>query len=502
MAWRLAGGFIMASHPLMRAAIGVALSLVSLATSRGEATFDNAVFYGAGSSPVAVGVGDLDGDHDNDLAVVTSAGDLQVLFNNGNGTFQNAVPYLDLWASYTNDVEIADLDRDGDNDLVVAFFMVQGAVSVLLNNGDGTFASPANYDSCYSTQGITVADFNGDLHRDVAGMSNCFKASILLNDGSAILVKKGDYGVGYVPGGIDSADLDGDRDLDIVYSNGTNDLTVLFNDGMGGFDDFTSLDEHDQPQWIVLADYDGDGDNDIAVANVYTNDIGIFANDGSGNFTGPTKYDAGTSATGLAGGDLDNDGDVDLVAANNGSDNATFRWNAGNATFPTQTTKSAGDGPQDAAVGDLNGDARLDVVVVSANSNNVAVFINRLNASPDTDDDGVTNASDCAPTNASAWAMPSDVGDLLLSDAVTTKVSWSAPTKSGSRTPRYDVLRSTDSANFSGAACVESDGTNTVAFDATIPSSLAFYLVRTENACGGTLGTRSDGTARTGASCP
>src|SRR6185503_13839915 len=129
---------------------------------------------------------------------------------------------------------------------------------------------------------------------------------------------------------------------------------------------------------------------------------------------GPTKFGAGTNATGLAGGDLDNDGDVDLVTANHGADSVTFRWNAGNGTFPSQTAKAAGDGPETVAVGDLNGDARLDVVTANGLANNVAVFLNRLSVPSDTDGDGVTNAADCAPSDASAWALPSDVADLAL----------------------------------------------------------------------------------------
>src|SRR5262245_54007983 len=209
----------MTAHRSTRAAAVAVLALAPLGSARGEAAFDNAVFYGAGVAPEAVAIGDLDGDQDNDLAVVDRGGHLQILFNNGNGTFQAPVTYSNLWSgfSYTLDVRMGDLDRDGDIDLAVAFTTVYGSVSIVLNNGNGTFAPPVNYDSCYSTQGITVGDFNGDLHRDVAGMNNCFQASILLNDGSANLHKKGDYGDGYVPGGIDSADLDGDGDRDIVY---------------------------------------------------------------------------------------------------------------------------------------------------------------------------------------------------------------------------------------------------------------------------------------------
>src|SRR5262245_21710089 len=153
----------MANRHSVRFAVGFALALTLSSAAHGEAAFDNAVFYGAGPAPAAVAVGDLDGDQDNDLAVVDYGGHLQILVNNGNGTFQTAVAHNGLWpsSSYTVDVSIADLDRDGDNDLVVAFTTVYGSVSVVLNNGDGTFAAPVNYDSCYSTQGITVNDFNG-----------------------------------------------------------------------------------------------------------------------------------------------------------------------------------------------------------------------------------------------------------------------------------------------------------------------------------------------------
>jgi hypothetical protein len=492
-----------AGRRLIRTAIGAALALAPCTSPRGETTFDSAVLYGAGTAPAAIAIGDLDRDQDADFAVVNAGGHLQVLFNEGAGTFQDAVAHENLWpsGSFTVDVQMADLDRDGDNDLAVAFTTLQGSVSILFNHGDGTFAAPVNYDSCYSTQGITVGDFDGDLHRDLAGMSNCFKASILLNDGSGGLRKKGDFGIGYVPGGIASADLDGDRDRDIVYSNGTNDLTVLLNDGAGAFT-FSSIEEHDQPQWIVLADLDQDTDNDIAVANLYTNDIGIFINGGTGSFTGPVKYGAGVGAKGLAGGDLDNDGDIDLVAANGGSDDVTLRWNAGNGTFPTQTAKAAGDGPTDVAVGDLNGDARLDLVVVNSSGDSVAVILNSLNAAPDADDDGMTDAADCAPADASSWAPAPSVNDLLLSDSLPTRLSWSVPSLPGGATPRYDLLRSANAGSFLAAACLESGGTDTVAVDPAAPARLAAYLVRIRNACGGNLGTASSGLPRSGPLCP
>jgi hypothetical protein len=489
---------------LALAALALGLGAVAPRPALAQAAFDNAVLYNAGTLPESVAVGDLDGDQDADLVVVNRGGHYQILFNTGTGTFATAVAHNNVWPSdhYTVDVRMADLDRDGDNDLVAAYTSLSGSVSILRNNGNGTFAAPSNFDSCYSTQGLTVGDFNGDLHKDIAGMTNCFRAVILVNDGNAVLRKVGVFGDGYNPNGIDSADLDNDGDRDIVYSNGTSTLTVLRNDGHGVFPTYDIFDEQDQPQWIALADYDHDGDNDIAVANLYTNDIAIYENDGLAHFTPAGRYAVGTAPKGLVAADLDNDGDLDLVAGNSAGGTITIRWNAGNGTFPTQTTKTAGAGSDRVVASDVNGDARLDIVAVLQDAGKVAVYINRLSASPDSDNDGVTNALDCAPSNAAAWAIPTDVGDLLLSPGAGTKLSWSAPDRTGTSALRYDLLRSTSPSNFLAGSCVASSATGVVANDATVPSPLLAYLVRARSACGGTLGSSSTGVPRAGASCP
>ena len=63
--------------------------------------------------------GDLDGDGDDDVAVTNRADDtVSVLLNNGNGTFAGHVLY-DVGHG-PGDVVIGDLDGDGDADLATA----------------------------------------------------------------------------------------------------------------------------------------------------------------------------------------------------------------------------------------------------------------------------------------------------------------------------------------------------------------------------------------------
>ena len=92
----------------------------------------------------------------------------------------------------------------------------------------------------------------------------------------------------------------------------------------------------------------------------------------------------------------------------------------------------------------------------------------------------------------------------MLTLDVTGDISWSSPLEPGADTVSFDLLRVAGAPDFMAATCVESDESDLVAFDAATPPAgeLWSYLVRSENACGSTLGTASIGTQRPGVSCP
>jgi VCBS repeat protein len=482
------------------AALGVALIT---SPSFADADFAAAVFYETGSIQEAVAIVDLDGDGDNDLAVIHRDGTLKTLANLGAGTFAPAVSRGVLWPSGTAcELVVADVDRDGDQDLLVAFTTIYGAVSVVLNRGDGSFDPPVNYDSCYSTQMIVAADLDGDKRVDVAGDTVCFAASILINNGDGTFRHNGDFGRGYTPGGIDAGDTDGDGDLDIAFGNGTSDVLVIPNNGDGTFGLQGGQVVNSNPQDVKMADFDGDGDLDIVSSNFYENYLSFLRNDGSGGFPTSEDFYAEWGGENMAVADFDRDGDLDIVIADRDSDRISILHNPGNGVFTARRDEPAGDGPEDVAWGDLDGDALPDVAVTHWESSRVAVYINATEVPADIDGDGVTGAQDCAPAQASAWAVPGGIGDLLLDGREATRLSWSAPSAPGGSVPRFDVLRSSSPSDFSSASCVEANGTDRVATDPTAPSDLLAYLVRVRNACGGNVGTSSSGAPRVVASCP
>jgi len=84
-----------------------------------EPLFYSSLAYDAGDGPSSVCVGDLDGDNDLDLAVVNQTSDnVSVLLNNGDGTYAASVNYNA--GDYPLSVCAGDLDGDYDLDLAVA----------------------------------------------------------------------------------------------------------------------------------------------------------------------------------------------------------------------------------------------------------------------------------------------------------------------------------------------------------------------------------------------
>lgn len=197
---------------------------------------------------------------------------------------------------------------------------------------------------------------------------------------------------------------------------------------------------------------------------------------------------------------------------------------AGSSFVSASTTQGAcvGTGPVVCHLGDLAAGATATIQVVvtaptdsgpisnvargsmaareAASGNETASETTQV-AAADGDGDGVADPADCAPSDPSAWAIPGEATGLLFVSGKTT-LQWSAPEAPGGTVVRYDLLRSGAASTFATPACVASNVTSTSANDPSSPTAAFHYLVRSENACGGSLGARSDGTPRSGGACP
>jgi hypothetical protein len=121
-------------------------------------------------------------------------------------------------------------------------------------------------------------DGDGDLDLAVAndGSDN---VSILKNNGDGTFEGAVDYGAGGCPWSVFCADLDGDNDLDLAVANYDHDnVSILKNNGDGTFQTAVNYGAGDGPLSVFCADLDGDSDLDLAVANYHSDDVSILMN--------------------------------------------------------------------------------------------------------------------------------------------------------------------------------------------------------------------------------
>jgi len=124
----------------------------------------------------------------------------------------------------------------------------------------------------------------------------------------------------------------------------------------------------------------------------------------------------------------------------------------------------------------------------------------------DTDGDGSPDATDCAPSNAGAFAVPGAVPDLRALDAQT--FAWTSAEAGAGAATVHDVVRGDALALPVGGAsevCLAPGTPAATAVDPDEPlvGEAFYYLVRGRNACGeGSWGTDGAGTPRETAVCP
>lgn len=219
--------------------------LVGVLLGNGDGSFQSAVTYTSGGLYAsAVAVADVNGDRKPDVLVTTnvytcctSGGAVGVLLGNGDGTFQPAVTYVSgqlFIPPASARLAVADLNGDGKPDLIVedteCCKSANGAVSVLLGNGDGSFQPFIMYKSGAGGWGtsVAVADVNGDGKPDIVATDQCASANCLNNGLVAVLLGNGDgtlqaaqaYSAGgFLTNSVAVADVNGDGKPDLVVAN-------------------------------------------------------------------------------------------------------------------------------------------------------------------------------------------------------------------------------------------------------------------------------------------
>ncbi len=334
----------------------------------------------AGSIPFHIASGDFNGDGKMDLVVTNEGGNnVSVLIGNGNGTFATKVNYNGGLAPVS--VLVADLNGDNKPDLVVAD-SGQDAVSVLLNSGTGTFPTRVAYSVGSVPMFSAAGDFNGDGKIDlvVANLSTN-NVSLLLGNGNGTFGAATNFSVGVQPVAIAAGDFNGDGKLDFVTANrsdGT--VSVRLGNGDGTFGGILTATAGTQPFALTTADLNGDGKLDVIVGNHDSQNVSVLLGNGNGTFAPAVNYDNGNYSYSVAVADFNNDGKLDIASDCLDCNTIDILTGNGDGTFSaTSAQYSVGGGsplPYFVVAADFNGDGGIDLATANYNTNNVSVLLN------------------------------------------------------------------------------------------------------------------------------
>lgn len=255
----------------------------------------------AGSLTATLATADFNGDGDDDAVVYagnyqTEAHSLQVAMSEVTAGGSEAWEWIELptspVAEFGSGAVATGQMNPGTDSLpdVVALSESEGegesVLSVYLNSGDGTFATPIDRSVPGYANGLAVGDVNGDGIPDVLiptlveTTAGGWEAEVVT------LLGRGD---GSFEPPIESP-------VDAAANSGEVFVTA-----------------------IAVGDFTGSGHADIAVSQAYNaeHDVYVMSGDGAGHFTVRTELGIG-AAYGLAAGDFNEDGHTDLALAAGG----------------------------------------------------------------------------------------------------------------------------------------------------------------------------------------
>ena len=215
---------------------------ISVFMGNGDGTVVTKVDYATGLKPQGVTAADFNGDGKPDIAVTNyNSNTISIFMNNGDGTFALKVDYV--VGINPQAIITADFNGDGKPDIAISNFAdSSSAESVLMNNGDGTFAPRANYNMGSYVTSLATADFNGDGQIDiVTGTSlvasgyvillGSYVGNVVQQDPSKFVVNASSSSIGQIIQGTGGqvADLLQIRDdvNDVLLSVGSTGTTTL-----------------------------------------------------------------------------------------------------------------------------------------------------------------------------------------------------------------------------------------------------------------------------------
>jgi len=353
----------------------------------GDGTFNPPVHSGTGFGQFSFGIGDLNGDGRDDLAVPNAwDNDVEVLLGRGDGTFET---WSRLPVQLPDSIAIVDLDGDGRLDLVVT--VAWSSMGILRGRGDGTFDGVVTLDPGFKSSALHVADVDEDGRPDIVAL--VANEGTPAGPGFGVLLGHGDgtFGPATMYGwqtrnveGIQALavhDVDDDGHIDVVMPAWPDQLyasvAIAFGNGDGSFGPQEIHGGAGSVSAVGFSDFNEDGRTDIAAVHVMAGGVTVLLNQGGRIFGArPPAYAAGASPNAALIADFDADARPDVAVLGRNSENVSILWGTGDGgLLPGGSFPIGGlPGPEAMAADDFDGDGRKDLAFGIPATGTVAIL--------------------------------------------------------------------------------------------------------------------------------
>ena len=408
---------------------------VTVLLNDGVGGFSTSNTYPVGTNPRSVAIQDLNRDGKPDLAVASPGTNLNLLLNNGDGTFvqpvnfaMGASPFGVAADPLRGDYIATANNGDGtitirSNQTVpfvtfatptpftansqphsVAAFNRFGKPALAVTNNDpntssvsviygtqsfdsysGNFGSPTHYPLLPSSQPeqVIVANLGQiSLPSLVVALPNANKIGILLGNSDDAFLPPVYKDVGTFPRSLTLADFNDDGNLDIATANrASSTISMLFGNTDRTFQNaFTVANPLTAtPEFIVAGDFNGDGKADLATCNSGLpdrNKVNVLLGNGNGTFQAANVFTVGLDPTFMTTADFNQDGKLDLAVSSSGENKVSVLLNNGSGLFQAASHYPVGSHPNSIAAGDFNLDGKTDLAVTNGLSKTFSVLLN------------------------------------------------------------------------------------------------------------------------------
>lgn len=245
-----------------------------------DGSYDAGTIYGAGTTPAAIAIADVNNAGGPDIAIAGTDG-IGILLNDGSGAFGALQPVPGL-AGPALDVALADLDLDDKTDLIIG---LSSSIQVWRGDGAGGFTAPGPTLTIQLTpqtlKNLGVRALDWDKYPDIVATFTTapnFRSWLYDKSAGTFTASQAFNAVSGTAADLVLADINADGFADMVIADGTTGkLAIYVGLLMGQFQPVKDFGDGPSPMIIRAGDLNGDRSNDIVTldssgtARVYMN---------------------------------------------------------------------------------------------------------------------------------------------------------------------------------------------------------------------------------------